>query len=89
MVRYERAWRGREGNDVLAMSSAEHLLDTHAVMLSVILALPVVHWHFVSVSSQPAAGTAVAKHASCVYLSVIARVRERVVHWSCAWIGRG
>jgi hypothetical protein len=58
--------RGGEGNDVLAMSSGEHSLGTQSAMLLVILSLPVVHWHFVSVSSQPPAGTAVAKHASCI-----------------------
>jgi hypothetical protein len=46
------------------MSSAEHLLGTQEVMLSVILSLPVVHWQRVSVTEQPAAGIAVRKQES-------------------------
>jgi hypothetical protein len=56
--------------DVLVMSSAEHLEGTQAVMLSVILSLPVVHWQVVSVREQPASGTAVAKQGSWKFVLV-------------------
>jgi hypothetical protein len=39
--------------DVLVKSSAEHLLGAQAVTDSVIFALPVVHWHLVSLRAQP------------------------------------
>lgn len=55
--------------DVLAMSSAEHLPDTHEETEEVMLLRPVVHWQLVSDKLQPAAGTAVAKHVSCVLLA--------------------
>lgn len=58
-----------KGN-VLAMSSVEHLVGTQAVMLSVILSLPVVHWQFVSVREQLVDPTAVAKQASCAFVLV-------------------
>ena len=50
--------------DVPAISSAEHLPGTHAVMEAVMVSRPVVHWHSVSVSEHPASGTAVAKQGS-------------------------
>lgn len=44
------------------MSLAEHLLGTQELMEEVMLSRPVVHWHLVSVSEHPDAGTAAAKH---------------------------
>ena len=42
-------------------SSAWHLVGAQAVTDSVILALPVVHWHLVSLRAQPEPWTALAK----------------------------
>lgn len=52
------------------MSSAEHLVGTQAVMLSVILSLPVVHWQVVSVREQVVAAMAVAKQGSWRFVLV-------------------
>lgn len=63
-------WRRIESSqaeeNIPARSESEHLVGAHCMMDSVILSRPVEHWHLVSVSSQPAAGTAVAKQASYV-----------------------
>jgi hypothetical protein len=59
----KEVFRGARRYNILARSSAEHLLGTQLVMLSWIWSRPVVHWHLVSVRLQPEAGTAVAKQA--------------------------
>jgi len=52
--------------NLLWRSSAEHLEGAQAVTDSVILALPVVHWHLVSLRPQPEPWTALAKQGSCI-----------------------
>jgi hypothetical protein len=54
--------------DVLARSPAEHLDGAQAVMDSVILALPVVHWHLVSLRAQPEPWMAAAKQGSYIII---------------------